>query len=67
MTLEIRREGPDSITGYAARTLDIETQDTNVPACRLYAASGYALVEVIPRAYGDATNEARLLWSKSLV
>jgi ribosomal protein S18 acetylase RimI-like enzyme len=50
-----------------ARALDVETQDTNVPACRLYASSGYALVEITPHGYGAVTDEVRLLWSKLLV
>jgi hypothetical protein len=48
------------------RALDVETQDINVPACRLYSECGYALVEGIPHGYPDAPHEAKLLWSKQL-
>lgn len=55
-----------------ARTADclgmiVETQDTNVPACRLYAACGYTLQLVEPDAYADAPGEARLVWTKRFV
>ena len=46
--------------------VDVETQDINVPACRLYAAAGYRLLEVIPDAYPDAPGEAKLIWTKAL-
>jgi len=49
-----------------ARALDIETQDTNVPACRLYASSGFTLADVDPHGYGIEIDEAKLLWTKSL-
>lgn len=46
--------------------LDIETQDINGAACRLYSAHGYALADVVPNAYPDAPRETMLLWSKQL-
>lgn len=49
------------------RVLDVETQDINVAACRLYSAKGYALAGVVPNAYPDAPHETMLLWSKQLV
>jgi ribosomal protein S18 acetylase RimI-like enzyme len=44
----------------------VETQDINVPACRLYAAAGYTLLRVEPRAYATLPDEARLIWQKLL-
>lgn len=49
------------------RVLDVETQNINVAACRLYCANGYALADVIPNIYSDAPHETMLLWSKPLV
>ena len=43
----------------------VETQDTNVPACRLYAACGYVLASVEPDAYKEIAGEARLVWVKA--
>jgi ribosomal protein S18 acetylase RimI-like enzyme len=44
----------------------VETQDINVPACRLYAAAGYVLVRVEPHAYPSLPDETRLIWQKQL-
>jgi ribosomal protein S18 acetylase RimI-like enzyme len=44
--------------------VEVETQDINVPACRLYAAAGYQLREVTPAAYGDMPSEVKLVWEK---
>ena len=49
------------------RALDVETQDINVAACRLYSECGYDLIAVIRDAYPDARGEAKLVWSKRLV
>jgi len=49
-----------------AHALDVETQDTNVPACRLYASRGFTLVDVQRSGYGSLTDEAKLLWTKAL-
>ena len=46
--------------------LDVETQDNNTPACRLYAACGYTLSAVTAAAYSDVPGESRLTWRKSL-
>jgi ribosomal protein S18 acetylase RimI-like enzyme len=48
-----------------AQALDVETQDTNVPACTLYLACGYTLTAVQPHAYEPVTDEAKLLWTKA--
>ncbi|MEM6393597.1 MAG: GNAT family N-acetyltransferase [Planctomycetota bacterium] len=46
--------------------LDVETQDINVPACRLYAGEGCGLVSVEPNAYADCPGETRLIWRIAL-
>jgi GNAT superfamily N-acetyltransferase len=51
---------------YAAevgcRRLAIETQDVNLPACRLYASVGAVLREVRRGAYREFPDQAALLW-----
>jgi GNAT superfamily N-acetyltransferase len=46
--------------------LEIETQNTNVPACKFYARHGCDLVAIDRSAYGNVCNEVRLLWEKVL-
>lgn len=46
--------------------LKVETQNINVPACRLYARSGCTLETVDPFAYRDFPGEIQLIWSKVL-
>ena len=46
--------------GYAL--LKIETQDTNVPACRFYARQGCVLKEVNFDTYPAQKDEAQLIW-----
>jgi GNAT superfamily N-acetyltransferase len=48
------------------RTLKVETQNINLPACRLYASMGCALGAVDRRAYPDLPEETQLLWFKDL-
>jgi ribosomal protein S18 acetylase RimI-like enzyme len=50
-----------------ARVLKAETQNTNVPACRLYASHGFVLRAVHRGAYPELPHEAQLLWYKDLV
>ncbi len=42
--------------------LHVETQDTNVAACRFYRAMGCSLVSCDPQGYGDDVDEAKLFW-----
>jgi len=49
-----------------ARSLRVETQDVNVPACRFYHAQGFRLERATPRAYATLPNEVQLLWHKPL-
>ena len=56
----------DAAGRTTCRALDVETQDINVAACRLYSDSGYALMAIDRNAYAEAPGETRLLWSKRL-
>lgn len=49
------------------RTLKVETQNVNVPACRFYARNGCHLGAVMLHAYPDLPDEVQLLWYKSLL
>jgi GNAT superfamily N-acetyltransferase len=46
----------------AAKRLEIETQNVNVPACRFYAKHGCALGAIHRFAYPDFPDEVQLLW-----
>jgi len=46
------------------RTLMVETQNINVPACRFYARQGFVLGAVNRGAYPDLPHEIQLLWYK---
>ena len=49
---------------HGIRTLMVETQNVNVPACRFYARQGFALGAVNRGAYPDLPHEVQLLWYK---
>jgi ribosomal protein S18 acetylase RimI-like enzyme len=49
-----------------ARALKVETQNTNVPACRFYASHGFVLRAVHRDAYPELPTEVQLLWYKDL-
>ena len=49
-----------------ARSLRVETQDVNVPACLFYHAHGFRLERTTPGAYAELPNEVQLLWRKAL-
>jgi ribosomal protein S18 acetylase RimI-like enzyme len=57
----------DAARAAGCAGIHVETQDINVAACRLYAASGYTLQDIIPNAYADANGETKLMWGKSFV
>ena len=42
--------------------MKIETQNTNVPACRFYARQGCRLSAIIERAYAEFPEEIQLIW-----
>ena len=50
-----------------ARVLKVETQNTNVPACRFYASHGFVLRAVRRGAYPALPNEVQFLWYKDFV
>ena len=45
--------------------LRIETQNTNLPACRFYERQGCSLRAVNPEAYPALPHEVQLIWSKT--
>ena len=49
-----------------ARSLRVETQDVNVPACRFYHAQGFRLERATPGAYAELPSEVQLIWRKPL-
>lgn len=49
-----------------SRMLKVETQNTNVPACRFYASRGFKLESVNRGAYPDLPDEIQLCWYKEL-
>jgi GNAT superfamily N-acetyltransferase len=51
----------------SARVLKVETQNTNVPACRFYASHGFILRAVHRGAYAELPSEAQFLWYKDLI
>ncbi len=48
------------------RAMNVETQDINVPACRLYKSAGYAIAEINRHAYPDFPDEVQLIWRRDL-
>ena len=46
--------------------LSVETQNNNVPACRLYVSAGFELRSIDRFAYPLLPNEVQLVWSKQL-
>lgn len=49
-----------------APTIIIETQQINVPACRLYERAGYRLARARAGAYEGLPDETQLIWRKPL-
>lgn len=49
-----------------AKTLKVETQNINVPACRSYGRSGFVLRKANFGAYSEFPDEVQLLWYKDL-
>jgi ribosomal protein S18 acetylase RimI-like enzyme len=48
------------------RTLKVETQNINAPACRFYARMGCVLGAIHRHAYPDLPDETQLLWYRAL-
>jgi GNAT superfamily N-acetyltransferase len=53
--------------GRGCRELKVETQNTNVAACKLYALQGCTLADANFNAYPGLPDEVQLLWRKALV
>lgn len=51
---------------HGARTLKVETQNINAPACRFYEAQGCVLRAFRHHAYPELPHEVQLLWYKDL-
>jgi GNAT superfamily N-acetyltransferase len=51
---------------HGCRQLEIETQNTNVPACRFYEGHGCRLRAIRRAAYPELPEEVQLLWCKDL-
>jgi ribosomal protein S18 acetylase RimI-like enzyme len=49
-----------------ARAMRVETQQINVPACRLYARHGFRVERAVPDAYRALPDEVQLIWWKTL-
>jgi GNAT superfamily N-acetyltransferase len=56
----------DWVRARGCRALLVETQDTNVAACRFYAAMGCGLDSVDPEGYGPQVDEAKIVWRLEL-
>ena len=50
----------------SCHTLKVETQNTNVPACRFYRRMGCTLGTIDRFAYADLPDELQLMWFKEL-
>ena len=46
--------------------LKVETQNTNVDACRFYESHGFELRSIDPAAYPDLPGEIQMLWYRSV-
>jgi len=49
-----------------ARTICVETQNVNVPACRVYQRNGYVLERATHGAYAELPDEVQMIWRKPL-
>ena len=63
---ELFRAAVEWSQARGARLLKVETQNTNVPACRFYARQGCFLGAMDRFAYRDLPHEVQLLWYKDL-
>jgi GNAT superfamily N-acetyltransferase len=60
------RAGEDWARERACRTLRVETQNVNMPACRFYRKMGCSLAAIDRFAYVDLPDEVQLIWAKDL-
>jgi ribosomal protein S18 acetylase RimI-like enzyme len=61
------RAAEDRARARGCARLEVETQNINVAACRLYARMGCELRRIDRFAYADLPHEVELLWSKQLI
>jgi len=61
------RAAEDWARAMGSRELIVETQNINVPACRLYESQGCVLGEIDRSAYPDFPDEIQLLWHKDIL
>jgi hypothetical protein len=61
-----KREKSALAAQWQCRLLTIETQNSNVAACRFYAREGRQLRAIHPAAYADFPDEIQLLWNLEL-
>jgi GNAT superfamily N-acetyltransferase len=52
--------------GQNCDRLEIETQNTNVGACKFYARQGCELIAINAKAYPSSSHETQLIWQKLL-
>ncbi len=60
------RAAEDWARERACRTLKVETQNVNMPACRFYRRMGCSLAAIDRFAYVDLPDEVQLIWLKDL-
>jgi len=63
---DLYRAVEDWARNRGCRTLKVETQNVNVPACRFYARMGCTLGAIDRFAYPGLPDEVQLLWRKEL-
>jgi ribosomal protein S18 acetylase RimI-like enzyme len=49
------------------RELEVETQNSNVAACRFYARRGFRLTQVTRNAYPTLPSDIQMIWRKEIV
>jgi GNAT superfamily N-acetyltransferase len=54
------------IRAHGGRSLEVETQNVNLPACRFYESRGCRLERVERGTYPDFPDEVELVWRKRL-
>lgn len=61
------RAAEDWARARGCSQLDVETQNINVGACRLYSRMGCELRRIDRHAYADLPDEVQLIWTKQIV
>lgn len=63
---DLFRRAADYALSRGCIEMAVETQNINVPACKLYSSQGCDLIAVNRQAYPDLPHEIRLIWSLDL-